>query len=331
MEENKEKKEITTEYINLQTDFGFKRAFGSVKNKPVLIRLLNALFEGQLTVTDVVYHDKEKLPESQGGKRIVYDVYCTVPIKRNGSPYYPKEQTKGENSDKDADHHFILEMQNAYAPPFEERITYYAAKMVADQGKEGWEYTLDPVFAIAIIDFHFQNMAPKMVRDVMLVDRDSKEILTNKVHIMFCSLKDIPKKWEECETELARILFLIKNIDKMTSTSVAYRDGNFSEIFEVAKSNRLTQEETVSYSDSLQRLLDMKASIDFADEKAERRFEEGREVGREEGREEGIDIGTVREQKKRIRKMFSRGQSADEIAEIFDLTVEDVMRLVKES
>ncbi|MDE6337202.1 MAG: Rpn family recombination-promoting nuclease/putative transposase, partial [Muribaculaceae bacterium] len=68
---------ITTPYINLQTDFGFKHAFGNPKHKPALIKFLNVLFEGKLTVTDVVYHDKEILPSEKDGKRIVYDVYCT--------------------------------------------------------------------------------------------------------------------------------------------------------------------------------------------------------------------------------------------------------------
>ena len=51
--------EIKTEYINIQTDFGFKHVFGNIDNKTALVRFLNALFEGSLTVTDVVYHDKE--------------------------------------------------------------------------------------------------------------------------------------------------------------------------------------------------------------------------------------------------------------------------------
>ncbi len=137
----------------------------------------------------------------------------------------------------------------------------------------------------------------------------------------------------------------------MTSTSVAYRDGNFSEIFEVAKSNRLTQEETVKYSDSLQRLLDMKASINFADEKAEKRFEEGREVGREEGlavgreegraegreegieigREQGIDEGKEIERRDSIIAMLEFGVAAEKIAAKYGLTVEEVMQLAEEN
>ncbi len=81
--------EIQTEYINLQTDFGFKHVFGSIKNKSALVRLLNALFKGKLVVKDVTYHDKEILPSAQKGKWIRYDVYCTTPVMKADSPYYP--------------------------------------------------------------------------------------------------------------------------------------------------------------------------------------------------------------------------------------------------
>ena len=45
--------EIKTEYINIQTVFGVKHVFGNIKNKTALVRFLNALFDGKLTVTDV--------------------------------------------------------------------------------------------------------------------------------------------------------------------------------------------------------------------------------------------------------------------------------------
>ena len=39
-------------YINPQTDFGFKRLFGSEFNKELLISFLNALFRGEQDVKD---------------------------------------------------------------------------------------------------------------------------------------------------------------------------------------------------------------------------------------------------------------------------------------
>lgn len=57
--------ELSGLFINLQTDYGFKRMFGSIKNKRVLIRFLNAIFGDDIRVTDVKYHDKELLPSER--------------------------------------------------------------------------------------------------------------------------------------------------------------------------------------------------------------------------------------------------------------------------
>lgn len=112
----------------MQTDFVFKRVFGSMKNKRILIRFLNALFEGQLCVTDVTYHDKEVIPDYEEGKTIIYDVYWTSMVSKEDSPFFPISQIKDVEKDYPADHHFILEMQNIYIPPFEERLVYYLCR-----------------------------------------------------------------------------------------------------------------------------------------------------------------------------------------------------------
>lgn len=297
--------EIKTEYINIQTDFGFKHVFGSLKNKGVLVRFLNALFEGRLTIKDVTFHDKEVLPAEEKGKRIVYDVYCTVPVGRYVSPFYTGLQSAGKENVMD-DYHFILEMQNIYNPPFEERLVFYAAKMVAGQGKAGWNYELEPVFAVAIMDFNFSHMSPKLVRDVMLVDRDSGEPLTEKVHILLCSLKEVPKEWEECRTEMEQILFLIKNMENMDNTSLAYREGRYPEIFDAARSNQLKKDEVILYSQSLQKLRDTQRGIQYA---ADRAAESARAEGEAKGRAD-----TLREKAEEARKL---GLPEDMIRHLF--------------
>lgn len=66
-------------FMNLMTDFAFKRLFGSKERKYILIRFLNILFASEgMKIDDVFYHDKEILPEDENGKRILYDIYCTT-------------------------------------------------------------------------------------------------------------------------------------------------------------------------------------------------------------------------------------------------------------
>ena len=47
-------KQVEERYINLLTDFGFKRIFGTAMNKDLLICFLNSLFNGRLVEGRVV-------------------------------------------------------------------------------------------------------------------------------------------------------------------------------------------------------------------------------------------------------------------------------------
>ncbi len=275
---------IDTTFLNLQTDYGFKLLFGTPENKHILIRFLNALLGDWLRVDDVVYHNKEVLPESKLGKRIVYDVYCTSVIKDS------LMAVGGSRNESDAmagcvetQHHFIVEMQNVYAPPFEERMVYYASKAISGQGKAGWNYDLDPVIAIAVINFDLGKMSGRLVHDVMLTDRSTGEILTEKLHMFFVSLKQLPKEWSECRTELEQMVFLIKNIQDMKTDSLAYIEGRFAEVFEAARSSHLNESDSIAYSQSLGKLRETQAGFRYAASQA-------RAEGRVEGRVEGVEI-----------------------------------------
>lgn len=316
--------EQLTEYINILSDFGFKFVFGNEKNKGALIRFLNILFAGKLNVTDVTFRDKEVLPASKDGKRIVYDVYCTMVTQRSSSAYYPDSQTREKKGEMKATHHFILEMQNIYIPPFEERLTYYACKMVAGQGVTGWNYELEPVFTVAITNFNFPHLSPKLFHDMMIMDTSDHEPLTDKVHIFLCSLEEVPSTWEECETELEKALFLIKNMENMSSTSLAYREGNFNEFFEAARSSRLSKDDIIPYKQSVEYLRDTQRGIDYAIDFAKDKL---RAEGRAEGLAEGLVEGRKTERLEIARKCKKLGMDLNTIAETTGLSIDVIAKL----
>ncbi len=351
MSEKESKYKIPTEYINLQTDFGFKYMFGTLKNKHILIRFLNALFDGKLLVEDIDYHDKEVLPAERDGKRIVYDVYCTSNIQRSDSSFFPAYQTDDAHVGCKTDHHFILEMQNIYNPPFEERVTYYTCKMVASQGKSGWEYCLDPVFAVIVTDFNFNHLTPRLLHDIVLTDKETGESFTDKVHIMLCSLKEVPGKWNDCRTELEEILFLIKNMDKMDNTSLAYLEGKYKAMFEAARSNNIKGDDIIRYHESLAYFREVQAGIRFAAKNAskearEKALAEGRAEGLAEGRAEGRAEGSAegraegpaearaegRAEANRLHamRMLELGMDVDLISSITGLSVEEIKSTISQ-
>lgn len=257
---------INTTFINLQTDFGFKRLFGSKERSGILLRFINALFEGRMVITQIEFHDKEILPADADGKKIVYDVYCTT----------------------DTGHHFILEMQQYDTPNFSKRILFYTAQAIVNQGRRGGNYGIQPVYTVIITGFNLRQLSPRLVNEVILKERDSNEVYSEDMVLSFISLDKVRHKWNDCETELERILFLIKNMHTMDKNSDAYKSKEYAELFDASETSSLVAEEMVAYSQSYARMEEDRAAIAY---NAELSRQKGWAEGRAEGIKEGIKEG----------------------------------------
>ena len=211
-------KPLDKEFIRLMTDFGFKRVFGSKENAGILKRFLNALFEGEMRIETVAFQDKELQPAHADGKKIQYDIYCTT--------------DKGD--------HFIIEMQQADTENFPERMLFYISKAIVNQGLKGVSYIIAPVYCVVITNFNLTNMSRSLLKDIVLSDRKTHEVYTEKARLIFLSLPELPRKWEKCETELERLLYLIKNMEKLTRNSKPYKSGQYDEIFRASATDILS-------------------------------------------------------------------------------------------
>lgn len=297
-----------TTFFDIRTDFGFKKIFGSEKNKHLLVRFLNALFGDVITIKDVEFHNKEILSAEENGKRIVYDIYCTSKVHSATNDYRLHKNKSITSFDEGLDHHFILEMQNQYEPPFEERVLYYTAKAIAEQGSKGWDYSLEPVVSVVLTSFDFKNMKDSLVHEMVFSDRVTGDILTDKMRIVLLSLKQLKgKRWDECENELEQILYLVRNMENLNKESEAYKSGDFKEYFEAAETASMVNEDVVAYSQSLQKLRSIEAGVRYA---------------RQEAKEEEMIHS--------IRLMDSFGITHDKIAKAYNLSLEEIGKILKE-
>jgi len=65
-------------YIDLVSDYAFKRIFGSEPNKDLLISLLNGLFRGRKSIVDLLYEKNEHVGDSEEIGTVVFDLICTA-------------------------------------------------------------------------------------------------------------------------------------------------------------------------------------------------------------------------------------------------------------
>ena len=170
-------------FINPYTDFGFKKLFGTEMNKDLLISFLNALFNNsEREIEDIQYLNGENLGDGYGDRRSVFDVYCTT---KDGS-------------------RFIVEMQKAEQTYFKDRSVYYATTPIRQQAPKGkWDYHLEDVYTVGILNFEFPNdeyPAESYRHEVKLKDVEDNHIFYDKLTFVYLEMPStrLRTNWKLC-------------------------------------------------------------------------------------------------------------------------------------
>ena len=296
-------------FINPFTDVGFKRIFGQEINKDLLIDFLNALLEGERQVKDITFLDKEQLPVFEDDRKLIYDVYCT-----------------DENGEQ-----FIVEMQNQSHLNFRSRTVYYLSQAVARQGEKGsrWMYDLKAVYGVFFLNFPMPGTkAHKLRTDIVLSDRDTHELFSDKMRYIFIELPSFAKEEEECANDFERWIYVLKNMDTLKRMPFRARKSVFEKLEEVVTLSSLTRAEREKYDESLKTYRDRLAELAFAQQEGmEKGIAKGRAEGRAEGLAEGMEKGYEQAQLKNARSMKAAGISPELIAQITGLTPEAIAEL----
>ena len=301
---------LSEKYLNLFTDFGFKKLFGEEQNKAHLIAFLNALLPAKHHIKALSYSKSEHLGATPMDRKAIFDLSCV--------------SESGER--------FIVELQKAKQKFFKDRSLFYSTFPIQQQAQSGdWNFKLDAVYTIGILDFEFDDepaeTAQEVVHTVQLKNQDNR-VFYDKLTFIYLTLPNFKKTEDELETDQDKWFFVFRNLHKLDDIPTRLRSKLFEHFFEQAQIAKLEPEDRNAYEDSLKYYRDLKNVIDTAKEES---FEEGREKGREEGREEGKAAGLAEgEMKGKIevaQKMFAQGMDSALIAQITGLSAEDIARL----
>ncbi len=279
-------------FINPFTDIGFKRIFGQEISKPVLIAFLNALLDGERRIVDLQYLDKEQPGESIDDRSLIYDVYCRL-----------------ENGD-----HIIVEMQNKGQAFFKNRSVYYISRSISRQGDPGpeWQYDVKAVYIIALLNFRRDDISREFRTDVALMDMKHKTLFSDKMRLVYLQLPYFTKELEECETLFEKLIYVLKHMDVLQRMPWLAQDAVFQKLASIADVTSLSKKERTAYDENLRKYRDTLAVL-------EGQFLEGEAKGRAEGAEEN--------KRENARRMKSKGFPVEVIAEITNLTAEEIEAL----
>ena len=260
-----------SKFINPFTDYGFKLIFGREVSKVLLIEFLNDLLEGERVITDLTFLNNEQLPDYPEGRGIIYDVYCTT----------------------DTGEKIIVEMQNRMQSNFKERSIFYLSRAIVNQGRTGhdWKFEIKAVYGVFLMNF-IMDKNIKLRTDVILADKETGELFSEKFRQIFIALPLFKKSEEECETNFERWIYILNNMETLKRLPFKARKAVFEKLEEIADVASMSPKERELYDNSVKVYRDYLVTMDAAEKEGIKKgMKEGMKEGLKKGLEEGLEEG----------------------------------------
>jgi predicted transposase/invertase (TIGR01784 family) len=295
-------------YLNPRTDFGFKKIFF---DRELLIDFLNEIIGEKARITDVEYLPNEILGEWDTDRKAVFDLYC-----RNSEGEY-----------------FIVEMQKAQQVNIAERSMFYTACSIRNQAPKGkWDYKLKAVYLVAVLDFvafKEKEVRDEYIEQVYLYRQQAKKKLSDKLDMIFIELPKFTKQLEDLTTNTDRWLYILKNLEKLTSRPAEVQGKVFKRLFELAEIKRLTEEDMEAYKTSILEYDSIKTAIrlermDGLEEGIGIGVEKGIGIGVERGIGIGVEKGKKIERQDLIKRLIRGGISIELVQSILNLPPNEI-------
>ncbi|MDQ7047098.1 MAG: Rpn family recombination-promoting nuclease/putative transposase [Sulfurovum sp.] len=236
-----------SKYINPFTDFGFKKIFGDPNNTELLKSLLNDIlkFEGNDKIKEITFKNGELLPESPEERKAIIDLMC--------------EDEKGSQ--------FIVELQKVSQEHFQSRALYYTSFPIQQQGiKGGWNFELTPVYFVGLLNFEIELFKDRSeyLHHGQIVDIYSKEIMYDKLNMVYLEIPKLKKTKEELSSHLEWWMYVFQNLNLMTDIPKELQNDVIKYAFSKAEFATMPKNQQEIYHKNLKTYRDLVNSFDFA-------------------------------------------------------------------
>jgi predicted transposase/invertase (TIGR01784 family) len=243
-------------FADPKTDFVFKRIFGVVERKPLLIALLNHLLEleGEHRILDVEHLSLEQHVAVPELKLSIVDVKCTEASGRR----------------------FVVEMQVAKVEGIEKRIVYDASKAHVMQLRSAEEYpTLCDVVGVTVCNFKLWPGKVKsggfkvpMLSRWRMQEQHSKKVGLPQVQYTFLEL---PKYagGDDPRTMIDKWAYFFREAKNLNVVPPALEEGPFREALDVARLASFSPAEWEAYERAKMAEQDARGALSVAHQEGE--------------------------------------------------------------
>ena len=316
MKRQEEERKSEQRYVDILSNGGFKAFFGDENNKAEVMSIINTFLPEHRRVVSIDYLPTEHQGPVVGvNKEFHYDFMC-----------------RDENGVV-----FIVEMQKYEDRNWFKRCVSYASRAYDKQNREGEDYGIPPVYLIGLMGVEIGHpdkefWKDRFVSEYTFREKESHDLLEETIVIIFVELAHFNKAEDNCQSELERTLYLLKNSKTMSKPPIWYDEGKYGKILETWEIEGFDENKRNKYdsdmNDEKRRLSELNTAI--AKSRAEG-FVEGREEGIVEGRAEGFvegrEEGVVKGKLEDAKNCKVLGISVDVIVKITGLSEEVVANL----
>ena len=255
-------------FLDVKTDYAFKKVFGTLENKPILIKFLNSIitFPDNNKIKDLTIVDPYNIPMLKGMKDTFVDVKAVL----------------------DNDTKVIVEMQVLNHQGFEKRVLYNAAKNYSVQLKRSDNYhLLNPVIALSIVDFDMFEENKNVITNFKLLEKKQFINYSDDIELIFIELPKFNKELNELEEITDQWIYFVKNAGDLDLIPNEL-DDTIKLALQSVNEATLTMEELELQHKRKEFIYIQNSSIKLAEKQG---IEQGVKQGIEQGVKQGIEQG----------------------------------------
>ena len=185
-------------------------------------------------------------------------------------------------------------------------------------------YEIDSVYLVAFLNFSPLDFKKQFRTDVVLAEKGTKEQFSDKLRMIYLQLPLFKKEAEECENQVERWIYLLKNMETLNRLPWAAQSAVFKKLESIADVSAMTRAERLQYDEALKKYRDTISVFEGV-------RMEGRAEGRKEGRAEGMELGVLQGRKEGLRQtarnLKSMGLGIADIQKATGLSEEEIRDL----
>ena len=135
---------------------------------------------------------------------------------------------------------------------FKDRTVYYSTFPIREQAqrRSDWDFELNAVYTIAILDFVFdedKHQLDKYRYNVKLSDIETYKVFYDKLTFIYLEVPKFTKTIKELKTRFDKWMYIIRNLNKLERIPDELREKIFERLFELAEIAKFTPHEIRSY------------------------------------------------------------------------------------